>query len=181
MGTTTNSIAARAGLQVPSLYEYFPNKFAILRALWDRQQSRQLRFIANAFESHTPETSLHEVLEAFAELFQSTTGLAALFDAIRAAPQLQALREQARSATADFFATFLRESLGHPKERSMAMATVVVESASAVLVRAANLETGERKTVLRELSTLLELYFQSAPPDTPTHSRKPKKQSFVAS
>lgn len=38
---STNMIAERAGVTVPALYRYFPNKYAVLRALGDRLMERQ--------------------------------------------------------------------------------------------------------------------------------------------
>jgi AcrR family transcriptional regulator len=37
---TTNRIAARAGVSVGSLYQYFPNKLAVVRALLERELAR---------------------------------------------------------------------------------------------------------------------------------------------
>ncbi len=41
-GTSTNRIAELAGVSIGSLYEYFPNKDAILAALRQRQHDRMM-------------------------------------------------------------------------------------------------------------------------------------------
>ncbi|MDA0631835.1 TetR/AcrR family transcriptional regulator [Nonomuraea sp. MCN248] len=48
--TTTNKIADRAGVSVGSLYQYFPNKDALLLALADRHLNAAAREVMRVFE-----------------------------------------------------------------------------------------------------------------------------------
>jgi AcrR family transcriptional regulator len=45
---STNSVAQRAGISIGSLYQYFPNKASIIRALIDREAERLLEGIRRA-------------------------------------------------------------------------------------------------------------------------------------
>jgi AcrR family transcriptional regulator len=47
-GFNTNAVAARAGVSIGSLYQYFPNKDALMIALIHRQQAQQLATVADA-------------------------------------------------------------------------------------------------------------------------------------
>jgi len=65
--TNTNLVAERAGVSVGSLYQYFPNKDALITALHSRHslQVNEVidRVIEGLVESHRVEAGLHRVLE----------------------------------------------------------------------------------------------------------------------
>ena len=80
---STNAVAERAGVSVGSLYQYFPNKDALIAALHTRHAERMMlvieaalanamhgslagalsELIEGAVEAHRVETGLHQVLE----------------------------------------------------------------------------------------------------------------------
>lgn len=88
-GTNTNRIAETAGVSVGSLYQYFPNKNALIAALHDRHDKQMLALIdevldgnpaatlrervaaivAASLHAHLLEPALHRVLEREFPLF----------------------------------------------------------------------------------------------------------------
>lgn len=63
-GATTNRIAARAGVSIGTLYEYFPNKEALLFTLAERHVIEAERGIATALSSDASTPELLRALQA---------------------------------------------------------------------------------------------------------------------
>ena len=62
-GTNTNLIAETAGVSVGSLYQYFPNKNALIAALHDRHDDQMLDVIDRVLDSN-PAATLRELASA---------------------------------------------------------------------------------------------------------------------
>jgi AcrR family transcriptional regulator len=67
-GASTNRIAARAGVNIASLYQYFPSKEALVAALIDRHLERLLSWLVPAFEAGKP-LSLRAAVEAIVQRY----------------------------------------------------------------------------------------------------------------
>jgi AcrR family transcriptional regulator len=67
VGLTTNKIAEKAGVNIASLYQYFPNKESILfslhKAEWESTWDKLKGLIAN--EDINPQAKLHLLIESF--------------------------------------------------------------------------------------------------------------------
>jgi AcrR family transcriptional regulator len=62
---TTNRIATRAGVSIGSLYEYFPNKDALLVALMERHVAEGERVLATAAAATAASADLEAVVRTF--------------------------------------------------------------------------------------------------------------------
>lgn len=89
--TTTNRIAERAGLSIGTLYQYFPDKNALLHALAERhvrEAGVRLGAVFSELRSTTPDfdETMRAILAAVVDLHRDRPGLHALMH--RAAPRL---------------------------------------------------------------------------------------------
>lgn len=94
---TTNRIAERAGLSIGTLYQYFPDKLSLLRAVAERHvrdADRQLSAVFARLRDETPpfDSTMRVLLEALVELHGDRPRLHALLHRM-AAPTLEQLDE----------------------------------------------------------------------------------------
>ncbi|HEX7774949.1 MAG TPA: TetR/AcrR family transcriptional regulator [Parvibaculum sp.] len=105
---STNLIAAEAGIKVPTLYRYFPNKYAVLMALGDRLMTRQndviVEWLARSAENEKPEALIEDIYFLLDRTFEATRaelGALAIMLALRAVPRLQEVRLASHRLMAD--------------------------------------------------------------------------------
>ncbi len=153
----TNKIAAKAGVSIGTLYQYFPSKEAILLAMIDRQRSRVLEKMAlvlsnTEHSAHDPRGLVAEIVHILVQAFgagriqEGSKGVQGMRgEMIRLAWQMDhhdrvthAIRE-----AADRIAVYLaRMAAQHPhlRLRSSPAALFVVVRAVIGVIRSASLE-----------------------------------------
>lgn len=98
-GTTTNHVAAKAGVSVGTLYEYFPSKEALVTALVSRhldEAEQRLSNLAGTLIEQTPtlESLVSSIVEAMIDLHAATPKLhRVLFEEV---PHTQAVRSRVK-------------------------------------------------------------------------------------
>lgn len=79
-GYTTNAIAARAGVSIGSLYQYFPTKDAVTVALIERERAELVRDAMQALAQEDRRTALRQLIEVAVRHQLRRPALAALLD-----------------------------------------------------------------------------------------------------
>lgn len=105
---STNMIAAEADIKVPTLYRYFPNKYAVLMALGDRLMGRQNAIIeewfARADADLNPAALIEDInflINGTIEVTRADPGALTISLALRAVPALQQVRLTSHRAMTD--------------------------------------------------------------------------------
>jgi AcrR family transcriptional regulator len=92
-GVNTNTIAKAARVNIATLYQYFPNKRAVMLALFQRQAERRLStaqsLLAGIGRSPDWPARIDAFVEGMARLRAELPGTAALMQAMRVDPELR--------------------------------------------------------------------------------------------
>ncbi len=132
---STNLIAERAGITVPALYRYFPNKYAVINALgavlMDRQNQVFHDWVENYYVEGEPQRLLGNIYEILWLTYEATLdqiGGLEIAQALRAVGPLQELRLTSHRLLAKELSFFVAEWQQRPiDEDVMLQARVAVE------------------------------------------------------
>jgi AcrR family transcriptional regulator len=168
--TTTNAIAARAGVPIGSLYQFFPDKGAILRRLaqgYGEQLHEQLTAFDQGEGQALPlEAYLRRIVELTDRFFRDHPGYPAIFmDAQSSTADLVAIEEEADARLiADWSGTLVQRAaaagadLGEQDGRLIAY--VLVKAIGNLLWLSATQEPASRSHLVRETAELAIGYLQ---------------------
>lgn len=161
---TTNLIAERAGIRIASLYRYYPNKFAIMVAIWQRTLTRELaalsEFMATSGGRLPLDEVVNELVDAAVAIERTTPGIVPLLRAMRITPELREVESASSELVASNIALWLRQRGAKiPPQRMTVVTRTLTEVVWAVLDYASGLGTDDEKLVLDELKLLGRSYF----------------------
>lgn len=164
--TTTNQIAAAASVPIGSVYEFFPNKQAILQALVERYH-RQLRslyvrlFTVQAFEQPL-DLLLEQMLIGLVELHANHPALATLLYGSHTSPELAASSQQLQLELQQGVEAALEHyfSALNPKRRQL-MVELSIEVVKALLPLLTTVSENELANRLNEVKLMLYAYYHT--------------------
>jgi len=165
---STNLVAERAGITVPALYRYFPNKYAVLNALGAGLMDRQNAIFFDWFAQHAGGGELqpllgniHELLEkTFAVTRREPAGLE-IVQALRAVAPLQEVRLESHRLLAVRFAEIASNLLGRPPEEPLlSQARMSIDVGYAVVEMALEDDTLDTALILGEGARMIQSYWR---------------------
>jgi AcrR family transcriptional regulator len=169
--TTTNAIAARAGVPIGSLYQFFPDKGAILRSL-AQLYAEQLHELLTAFfdrgdgRTLSLEASITAAVALTDRFLRDHPGYPAIFlDVQSATPELLAIEEEADVRLINHWSGLIAlkasaEGSHLNAEEGHLIAYVLVKTVGHLLWLAATQEQGRRERLVAECGDLAIAYLR---------------------
>ena len=161
-GLNTNAVAARASINVATLYHYFPDKVAILAELFHRDQSQRTEYLMQRLEElpdvHSIEEWTSDLIHAIIDLRRQVPTTAALRQACRTVPQLLELEDADNDRIIDHFSKVLRRRFRHlSPNRARHSARALIEIGAALLDRA-SLDAEHASGLIKETIIMISAY-----------------------
>lgn len=156
----TNAIAEQAGLPVGTLYQFFPNRDAVLKALMQSQLEKFDQalwpLLAPSEDEQPLDVQVGRIVDALAKAYLQVPGLAPLLRAVRSEAQFGALSAKNNEVVAEALAGLVRRRMPRvSRRRAGVIARAAVEASDGVLMHW--LQTQDR-LLLVELKAMLRSY-----------------------
>jgi AcrR family transcriptional regulator len=166
--TTTNAIAAKAQVPIGSLYQFFPDKSAILQALAVQYAEQLHHHLApwldpTAVVNLPLPTYVEQLIDAVDQFYQEQPGYNAIFMEVQGSiPELEDIEEAADSLLIqDLSAIFTQRYAYLTSADGQAMAYVLVKAVGTLLWLSLGQESQFRHRLLAETKRMACSYLQS--------------------
>jgi AcrR family transcriptional regulator len=155
-GVNTNLVASRAGVNIASLYRYFPNKQAIFAAISERLAANfkaEIKGLVAQIDAGRPwKEAVADGMRLAAQRRLNSPGERSIRIAIRLSPELQELDRLETNAVSAMLADLMTRRSGAEPERAALAARVAIEMGAAILDLLLSEPTADAKILAAEAS-----------------------------
>lgn len=158
-GTSMSAIARSAGMSLASLYRYFPNKSAIVKAIAERHVEKLEAMLKSRLDQFGPETIVEVLLDVYFEFYRNEPAYKAIWSGVEAMPELQELDLTELRANATDLDEYLSRQCPHlPADRRWSASILLPRACGSLLRLAVTLPEDEAGALLGELKTMVRAY-----------------------
>lgn len=165
---STNLIAERAGITVPALYRYFPNKYAVLNALGIALIEKQTTVFGTWFEEYTSTGNnagliedTYSLLRAVYDVTKEQVGGLEIMQALRTVAPLQQERLKSHRKATDDLCALLETQLGKPMDDAGRItARLTIETGYALVLMTLEDDSLCPEKMLKSGASMVEAYWR---------------------
>ncbi|MGI9288223.1 MAG: TetR/AcrR family transcriptional regulator [Pseudomonadales bacterium] len=165
-GLTTNTVAAEAGINISTLYSYFPNKEAILERLLERYNDQLVDQLQPLLANNPNKNErIGHIIETQAQLMIDEPWIRALKEALVAVPALHELQAHAIQHLINSVLVQIPQEIAGPKKVSgdhqQVVMQLLVDTFNRGALMIAKSQPGLRKAMLAEVKLLINSYLDN--------------------
>lgn len=158
---TTTLIAQRAGVAVGSLYQFFPDKRAVVQALMQRNLDRFITAVQERLHLRTPQhwwDVVDALLDVYLQMYRQVPGFSKVHFRDAADMRLLDDHHTNRCALTDSLLELLASHVDLAPEEATLVISIVVEAADGLFNLAFRLDPNGEPRVITETKTLIKGY-----------------------
>ncbi len=159
--TSMSAIARQSGMSLASLYRYFPNKAAIVKAIAERHVEKMETALRERLGMVNLVDAADVLIDLFYEFYRTEPAYSAIWSGVEAMPELRELDLRELYSNAGDLDARMREEYPHiPDDRRWNACLVVPRSAGSVLRLAATLPEDQARPMVDELKCMVGAYLR---------------------
>ncbi|MBL3556621.1 MULTISPECIES: TetR/AcrR family transcriptional regulator [Marinobacter] len=157
--TSMSAIARQSGMSLASLYRYFPNKTAIVKAIAEDHVSRMESALRHRLETLDLMEAVDVLVDQFYEFYRTEPAYSAIWSGVESMPELRELDiRELYSHARDMDARLKRECPHVPDARRWTACLMLPRSVGTVLRLAATLPEQQARLMVSELKNMARAY-----------------------
>lgn len=157
--TSMSAIARQSDMSLASLYRYFPNKTAIVKAIAEDHVSRMESALRERLETLDLMDAVDVLIDQFYEFYRTEPAYSAIWSGVESMPELRELDIRELYSHARDMDTRLKRECPHvPDDRRWMACLMLPRSAGTVLRLAATLPDNQARLMVRELKSMARAY-----------------------
>jgi AcrR family transcriptional regulator len=160
--TKTSEIARRAGISLASLYRYYPNKAAIIKALAEEHTKRLDLYLKEVLKDFDLETGFDRLIDGYAEFYRKEPGYKEIWSGVETIPELQALDLKELYDNAEVISEMARAMFPDvDQDRLWLICIMLPRVCGSILRLTMNMDAEPSTAMLDELKLMVKSYLQT--------------------
>jgi AcrR family transcriptional regulator len=163
-GLNTNAVAKIAGVNISTLYRYFPNKEALLESLLQKFHEQQMEMVEEKLSANSDrDNRVGQIVDALISMMIENPWMLALKDAMNVSPQLRELRNGSQQATIAAITSRVPNNQA-PRvsgKKQKAVLRLLLDLFNNGVQLAVNTPEAERKEIVEEVKIMLNSYLDN--------------------
>jgi len=160
-GLKTSEIARQAGISLPSLYRYFPNKTAIIKALAEQHIEKLDGILQEFLTDFDLDEGFDHLIDVYAKFYRSEPGYKEIWSGVESMPELQELDLGELYDNAERLSVKAKSRFqGLEDERIWLICVMLPRTCGAILKLSMTMEETQSQMLLSELKLMVKAYLR---------------------
>lgn len=158
-GTSMSAIARSSDMSLASLYRYYPNKAAIVKAIAETHVSKMEQALRDRLAATDMESAVDVLVDLYYDFYRNEPAYSAIWSGVESMPELRALDlNELYTNARDLDARLKQELPGLSDERRRSASLLLPRSVGTMLRLAVTLPEEEAESLVREIKMMARAY-----------------------